>query len=164
MSMQFRVQLAHYLTQKQKSYNKNVEKVIRDGSAELAGAAMTQLIDVQGMEQATIEMEDDHVYPLQRVNDEHIMPCVIMSGKFKAKDIQRINYCQMYLNITTIANVTLANGKQLGPHMINGITSLYSSKSIHIKSTRLSLARPVGQNGKRLCNYGQLALIFESCS
>eukprot|EP00957_Ditylum_brightwellii_P133960 10214637-Ditylum_brightwellii.AAC.1 len=38
----------------------------------------------------------------------------------------------MYLNVTTIADVTLANGKHLDPHMINGTTPLYSSKSIHM--------------------------------
>eukprot|EP00957_Ditylum_brightwellii_P069944 5311700-Ditylum_brightwellii.AAC.1 len=38
----------------------------------------------------------------------------------------------MYLNITTIVDVTLANGKHLGHHMINGTMSLNSSKSIHM--------------------------------
>eukprot|EP00957_Ditylum_brightwellii_P104413 7952455-Ditylum_brightwellii.AAC.1 len=33
-------------------YNRNMAKVIRNGPAELAGAAMTCLIDVQGREQA----------------------------------------------------------------------------------------------------------------
>eukprot|EP00957_Ditylum_brightwellii_P011306 855205-Ditylum_brightwellii.AAC.1 len=39
----------------------------------------------------------------------------------------------MYLNATTTADVTLANGKHLDPHMLNGTTSLYSSKSIHME-------------------------------
>eukprot|EP00957_Ditylum_brightwellii_P055252 4187818-Ditylum_brightwellii.AAC.1 len=39
----------------------------------------------------------------------------------------------MYLNATTIADVALANGKHLDPHMITGTTSLYSSKSIHME-------------------------------
>eukprot|EP00957_Ditylum_brightwellii_P130163 9928619-Ditylum_brightwellii.AAC.1 len=78
-------------------------------------------------------MKDNNVYPPQRVNDEDIMTRVITSGKFKAKEIQRINYCQMYLNVTTIADVNLANGKHLDPHMLNGTTSLYSSKSIHME-------------------------------
>eukprot|EP00957_Ditylum_brightwellii_P071449 5431302-Ditylum_brightwellii.AAC.1 len=77
-------------------------------------------------------MEDNNVYPFQQVNDELIMTRVIMSGKLKDKEIQCINYCQMYLNVTTIADVILANGKHLDPHMINNTTSLYSSKSIHM--------------------------------
>eukprot|EP00957_Ditylum_brightwellii_P032746 2482017-Ditylum_brightwellii.AAC.1 len=39
----------------------------------------------------------------------------------------------MYLNVTTIADVTLANGKHLDPHMINGTILLCSSKSIHME-------------------------------
>eukprot|EP00957_Ditylum_brightwellii_P017768 1338038-Ditylum_brightwellii.AAC.2 len=78
-------------------------------------------------------MKDNNVYPPLQVNDENIMTCVIASGKFKTKEIQCINYCQMYLNVTIIVDVTLANGKQLNRHMLNGIASLYSSKSIHME-------------------------------
>eukprot|EP00957_Ditylum_brightwellii_P176703 13458566-Ditylum_brightwellii.AAC.1 len=46
--------------------------------------------------------------------------------------MQCINYCWMYLNVTTIADVTLANEKHLDPHMLNGTRSLFSSKSIHM--------------------------------
>eukprot|EP00957_Ditylum_brightwellii_P153527 11685352-Ditylum_brightwellii.AAC.1 len=62
-------------------------------------------------------MKDNNLYPLQRIYDEHIMTRIIKSGKFKAKEIQHINYCQVYLNVTMIADVTLANGKHLDPHM-----------------------------------------------
>eukprot|EP00957_Ditylum_brightwellii_P113814 8677198-Ditylum_brightwellii.AAC.1 len=61
------------------------------------------------------------------------MPKEIASGKFKDKDIQWINYCRIYLNVTTIADVTLASGKQLDPNMYNGERSLYSSMATHMK-------------------------------
>eukprot|EP00957_Ditylum_brightwellii_P121808 9288920-Ditylum_brightwellii.AAC.1 len=67
------------------------------------------------------------------MNDEHIMTKVIQSGKFKDKDIQQINYCRIYLNVTTVADVTLASGKQLNPHMYKGDRSLYSSMATHMK-------------------------------
>eukprot|EP00957_Ditylum_brightwellii_P101365 7725207-Ditylum_brightwellii.AAC.1 len=70
---------------------------------------------------------------LTRINDEHIMPRVIASGGFKDKDIQRINYCQIYLNVTSIADVTLACGKKLDPHMYKGEKSLFSSVATHMK-------------------------------
>eukprot|EP00957_Ditylum_brightwellii_P003704 280442-Ditylum_brightwellii.AAC.1 len=78
-------------------------------------------------------MESMYVYPLQRINDEHIMPKVIASRKFKDKDIQWINYCQIYLNVTTIADVTLASGKQLDLHMYKEERFLYSSMATHMK-------------------------------
>eukprot|EP00957_Ditylum_brightwellii_P023632 1783647-Ditylum_brightwellii.AAC.1 len=66
-------------------------KVIRDGPESIAGVAITILIDVQGSEQfearwlkalrlylkrsnSQLELEKMYVYPLQRMNDEHIMP------------------------------------------------------------------------------------------
>ena len=80
-----------------------------------------------------MELEKTYVYPLQRINDEHIMPKVIASGRFKDKEIQRINYCWIYLDVTTIADATLACGKQLDPHMYKGDGSLYSSVATQIK-------------------------------
>eukprot|EP00957_Ditylum_brightwellii_P160580 12225158-Ditylum_brightwellii.AAC.1 len=80
-----------------------------------------------------LELEKTYVYTLQRINDEHIMPKIIASGRFKDKDIQRINYCQIYLNVTTIADVTLANGKQLDTHMYKGRRSRFSSVATHMK-------------------------------
>eukprot|EP00957_Ditylum_brightwellii_P089305 6799850-Ditylum_brightwellii.AAC.1 len=67
------------------------------------------------------------------MNDEHIVPKIIASGRFKDKDIQMINYCQIYLNVTTIADVIFESGKQLNPHMYNGERSLFSSGASHMK-------------------------------
>eukprot|EP00957_Ditylum_brightwellii_P002504 191807-Ditylum_brightwellii.AAC.1 len=78
-------------------------------------------------------MESMCVYPLQQINDEHVMPNVIVSRKFKDKDIQRIYYCQIYLSVTTIADVPLANSKQLDLHMYKGERSLHSSVVTHMK-------------------------------
>ena len=61
------------------------------------------------------------------------MPRVVESGKFKDKDIQRINYCRIYLNVTTIADVTIACGKKLDPHMYKGDISLLSSAATHMR-------------------------------
>eukprot|EP00957_Ditylum_brightwellii_P091710 6983406-Ditylum_brightwellii.AAC.1 len=61
------------------------------------------------------------------------MPKVIPSGRFKDKDIQKIHYCQIYLNVTAIADVTLASSKQLNLHMYKGERSLFSSIASHMK-------------------------------
>eukprot|EP00957_Ditylum_brightwellii_P184945 14085172-Ditylum_brightwellii.AAC.1 len=62
------------------------------------------------------------------------MPRVIASGRFKDKDIQMINYCQIYLNVATIADITLACGKKLDPHMYKGGKTLFSSVATHMKT------------------------------
>eukprot|EP00957_Ditylum_brightwellii_P054081 4096445-Ditylum_brightwellii.AAC.1 len=77
--------------------------------------------------QATIEINIDPVYPLQRVGDEHLMPKIIQSKWFSEKEINRINYYCMYLNVTMIPDVKLANRKTLNRHMLHGTISLMSS-------------------------------------
>eukprot|EP00957_Ditylum_brightwellii_P194922 14850612-Ditylum_brightwellii.AAC.1 len=47
--------------------------------------------------------------------------------------MQLINYCWIHLNVTKIADVTLASGKQLDPHMYKGERSLYISVATHMK-------------------------------
>eukprot|EP00957_Ditylum_brightwellii_P080259 6104830-Ditylum_brightwellii.AAC.1 len=56
-----------------------------------------------------------------------------LESTFKDKDIQWINYCQIYLSVTTIADVTLASSKKLDPHMYKEDRSLYSSVDTHMK-------------------------------
>eukprot|EP00957_Ditylum_brightwellii_P120989 9227727-Ditylum_brightwellii.AAC.1 len=45
-----------------------------------------------------------------------------------------MNYCQLYLNITTLIDITLADRNTLDPHMWSGNRSLLSSKLKHLKT------------------------------
>eukprot|EP00957_Ditylum_brightwellii_P047328 3596000-Ditylum_brightwellii.AAC.1 len=66
---------------------------------------------------------------------------VTASGRFKDKDVQRINYCQIYLIFTTIADVTLASSKQLDQHMYKGEKSLFSSVATQMKINQQNQAQ-----------------------
>eukprot|EP00957_Ditylum_brightwellii_P198198 15102362-Ditylum_brightwellii.AAC.1 len=77
------------------------------------------------------------------------MPKVVASGSFKDKEIQRINYCQRYHNATAIANVTLACGKQLDPHLYKGDRTLFSSVATQMKFINKNQAQPAGECGLR---------------
>eukprot|EP00957_Ditylum_brightwellii_P091374 6957095-Ditylum_brightwellii.AAC.1 len=79
--------------------------------------------------EAQLEMIEDFVYPPQWLGDEHIMSKVCLSGQFKGRDIQQINYCRMYLNVTTLSDIVLVDRKTLDPHMYNGERSLLSSQA-----------------------------------
>eukprot|EP00957_Ditylum_brightwellii_P206812 15350109-Ditylum_brightwellii.AAC.1 len=68
-------------------------------------------------------------YPPQREHDQHIMPIVINSNAFKLHEIKRINYCRLYLGVTTLSDTTLADGETLDPHMRSGNISLLSSSA-----------------------------------
>eukprot|EP00957_Ditylum_brightwellii_P122127 9313934-Ditylum_brightwellii.AAC.1 len=76
---------------------------------------------------ASIEIYRDMSYPLQKYGDVHLMPKIIQCLRFKEKEIQQINYCRLYLNVTTLADITDATGKLLDPQMYQGQVSLLSS-------------------------------------
>eukprot|EP00957_Ditylum_brightwellii_P091381 6957697-Ditylum_brightwellii.AAC.1 len=57
------------------------------------------------------------VYLTQRKHDQLIMSTVINSNAFKLNEIKCINSCRLYLGVTTLSDVTLANGETLDPHM-----------------------------------------------
>eukprot|EP00957_Ditylum_brightwellii_P126829 9668070-Ditylum_brightwellii.AAC.1 len=57
------------------------------------------------------------VYPIQRINDRHIMTMVVQSNEFTPIEMKKINYCREYLGVTTLADITLADGCTLDPHM-----------------------------------------------
>eukprot|EP00957_Ditylum_brightwellii_P023663 1785830-Ditylum_brightwellii.AAC.1 len=82
---------------------------------------------------ATIETDNCYVYPKQRIFDKHIMPRVCKSGIFADKEIQQINYCWIYLNVTTLATIVLTDGTTLDPHMYQGQCSLLGNQLKHME-------------------------------
>eukprot|EP00957_Ditylum_brightwellii_P020545 1548995-Ditylum_brightwellii.AAC.1 len=52
---------------------------------------------------------------------------VVQSNEFTPIEIKKINYCREYLCVTTLVNITLADGCTLDPHMRSGNLSLFSS-------------------------------------
>jgi hypothetical protein len=58
--------------------------------------------------------------PLMRENDQYLMEIATNMGKFKPHQLQRINYCRLYMNVTTVSEITNAKGDMLDPAMLNG--------------------------------------------
>jgi hypothetical protein len=59
---------------------------------------------------ATIEVDNPQVPPLQRSNDTYIMDWVIKFGNFSPAQIKRINYCRLYFNVVTVADISNVAG------------------------------------------------------
>ena len=59
---------------------------------------------------ARIELEEDYVPPTQRKRDSYIMDYVTKSPKFKDWEVRLINYCRLYLQCTTVSDITSADG------------------------------------------------------
>ena len=74
-----------------------------------------------------LELGFPTVPPPQRVKDQYIMDIVLSSKKFKPEAIQLVNYCRLYLQAVTIADIAEANGTHLDPALLRGSPSLLSS-------------------------------------
>ena len=75
---------------------------------------------------ASILLDDSGVPKAQREHDCHLMDIIIQSGTFKPAEIRKLNYCRLYLNAVTLADITKPNGEELDPCLLKGQPSLYS--------------------------------------
>lgn len=76
---------------------------------------------------ATIEVDETGVVPLQRVNDAYIMTLIIESGRFTPSQVIFLNYCREFLQVTTIAELTTADGETLDRAMLLGTPDINSN-------------------------------------
>eukprot|EP00957_Ditylum_brightwellii_P140337 10692060-Ditylum_brightwellii.AAC.1 len=61
------------------------------------------------------------------------MDIILESNQFKDNKICTLNYCWLYLQATTVADLTLAGGATLDLQFLSGQQSLLSSKAKYIK-------------------------------
>eukprot|EP00957_Ditylum_brightwellii_P199182 15183397-Ditylum_brightwellii.AAC.1 len=59
---------------------------------------------------------------------------VVQSNEFTPIEIKKINYCREYLGVTTLDDITLADGCTLDPHMRSDNLSLFSSTTTLLKA------------------------------
>eukprot|EP00957_Ditylum_brightwellii_P055183 4183212-Ditylum_brightwellii.AAC.1 len=64
------------------------------------------------------------------------MDLVLDSNNFKDNKISMINYCHLYLQVTTISDLVLADGANLDPQFLQGQWSLLSSTSKYLKANK----------------------------
>jgi ribonuclease HI len=82
---------------------------------------------------SSLILEHTNVTPIQRVGDFHLMDSVLNSGVFSSQQIRWINYCRVFLQVHTIADMTTAGGTHVDPGFINGSVSLLSSQSTELE-------------------------------
>eukprot|EP00957_Ditylum_brightwellii_P027159 2053426-Ditylum_brightwellii.AAC.1 len=59
---------------------------------------------------------------------------VVQSNEFTPNKTRKINYCREYLGVTTLADITLADGCNLDPHMRSRNILLFSSTTTLLKA------------------------------
>ncbi|KAI2506424.1 hypothetical protein MHU86_8050 [Fragilaria crotonensis] len=77
--------------------------------------------------EAKLRLDETYLPALQRLHDFCIMDAVIASGRFTPKEICRINYCRLFLQATTVSDLTSMNGRTLDHNKLSGRHSLLSS-------------------------------------
>ena len=69
----------------------------------------------------SITLQPTYVPELERQHDTFIMDAVIASEWFTPREVKRVNWCRLYLQVTLISDITNVAGSHLDPNMIKGI-------------------------------------------
>jgi hypothetical protein len=78
---------------------------------------------------ASLHLDDPCVPPLQREHDQYLMDMIIECKRFTPLDIRKLNYCRLYLQAVTLADISKPNGHELDPCFLKGTSSLYSGST-----------------------------------
>eukprot|EP00957_Ditylum_brightwellii_P195996 14933730-Ditylum_brightwellii.AAC.1 len=79
-------------------------------------------------------MKHNRVYPCQQLNDRHITTAAIHSSRFSPLKLRKLNYCSIYLEVTMLSGIMLADSCTIDPNMRSDNISLYSSSSKQLKA------------------------------
>jgi hypothetical protein len=63
------------------------------------------------------------------VNDQYLVDMIIHSNRYSLVQLRTLNYCRLYLQAVTLADITKPNGLHLDPCFLTGHSSLYSSRT-----------------------------------
>jgi hypothetical protein len=69
---------------------------------------------------STIQVDQPGIPMPMREHDQYIMDIALQMNKFKPHQIRKINYCRMYMKVTTVLEITNAKGDIIDPAMIKG--------------------------------------------
>ena len=77
---------------------------------------------------ASIHLDDPCIPQPQREHNQYLMDMMIIhSNCYSPAQIRKLNYCRLYLQAVTLADITKPNGSHLDPCFVIGNPSLYSS-------------------------------------
>ena len=78
---------------------------------------------------ASIHLDDPSIPQPQRVNDQYLVDMIIHSNRYSLVQLRTLNYCRLYLQAVTFADITKPNGLHLDRSFFTGHLSLYSSRT-----------------------------------
>jgi hypothetical protein len=90
-----------------------------------------------------IKLDRNYIPALKRHGDKYIMDKVVDSGAFMTPQLQQINRCRLYLDVSTVSDLTTANGKFIDTAISQGHRTILSSVSRWHKTNQ---ARPSSES------------------
>jgi len=101
--------------------------------------------------QANITLDNPFTTPPEREGDKFIMEYAINCGTFKTEDIKIINYCRLYLHVTTISEIFDAAGEMILPHMFKCNRPVWFDPDQYITIQTRPSAYQIRTKWQRLC-------------
>ena len=83
-----------------------------------------------------LRLNTTYVPEIQRVNDSYIMDHVLERGSFTRRQIQKINYCRLYLQAVTVSDISIASGDSLAPGVLYGEPTIWSGTTRYHKTNQ----------------------------
>lgn len=77
--------------------------------------------------EGTLEVDASHCYPPQRQNDRHLMDLAYESKLFTSKELKRLNYCKLYMQVTMVSDITDVSGNRFQLGVFTGQRELMQS-------------------------------------
>lgn len=82
---------------------------------------------------ASVLLDDPSIPQMQRAHDAYIMDLILESKKFSNAEIRRLNYCRLYLQATTLSDLSQTSGTSLDQSKLVGTPSLLSSVTVDMQ-------------------------------
>ena len=80
----------------------------------------------------SIHLDKTYIPPPQRQKDEYIMDLLMSSNHYTPAELRKLNYCRLFLNVTTISELAKPCGTVLDTSILDGTPSSQSSRSTHL--------------------------------
>ena len=104
---------------------------------------------------ASIVTDTSFIPNPERENDSYIMDIVHTSRQFSEKDIRIINYCRLYLHLTTISEMFDAAGSQIMGHVVKCCRAPWFDPTLNVAIQRRPSEHQIRTRWARLCKLVQ---------
>ena len=81
---------------------------------------------------AKMVVDDDFVPHPERGKDQYIMEVAMQLSQFNDKDLLIINFCQLYLHVTTISEMLDTTGETIVPHIKRCERALWFNPTVNV--------------------------------